>query len=56
LLVLLSNAEGHDRFTFYVPSKEGVVQLDFPNHSTNYVAVQATLGEMMNEWGTLEVR
>jgi DNA polymerase-3 subunit alpha len=56
LLALLSNADGRDRFTFYVPNPQGVVQLDFPNHSTSYSQVQATLDELLAEWGTLEVQ
>ena len=56
LLTLLSSAEGRDRFTFYVPNPQGVVQLDFPNHSTSYSQVQSTLDEWMGEWGTLEVQ
>ncbi len=56
LLSLLSSADGRDRFTFYVPNPQGVVQLDFPNHSTSYSQVQSTLDELMGEWGTLEVQ
>jgi len=56
LLSLLSSADGHDHFTFYVPNPQGVVQLDFPNHSTSYSQVQGTLDELMGEWGTLEVQ
>ena len=56
LLALLSNVEGRDRFTFYVPNPQGVVQLDFPNHSTSYSQVQGTLDDLMGEWGTLEVQ
>lgn len=56
LLMVLASAEGHDRFTFYVPNPQGVVQLDFPNHSTSYVQVQSSLDEVMNDWGTLEVQ
>ena len=56
LLALLSSADGRDRFTFYVPNPQGVVQLDFPNHSTSYSQVQSTLDELMGEWGTLEVQ
>ncbi|MEW5717760.1 MAG: DNA polymerase III subunit alpha [Chloroflexota bacterium] len=56
LLALLSNADGRDRFTFYVPNPQGVVQLDFPNHSTSYTQVQSSLDEMLDQWGTLEVQ
>ncbi|MCI0478298.1 MAG: DNA polymerase III subunit alpha, partial [Anaerolineales bacterium] len=56
LLSLLASADGRDRFTFYVPNPQGVVQLDFPNHSTSYSQVQGTLDELMGQWGTLEVQ
>jgi len=56
LLALLSSVDGHDRFTFYVPNPQGIVQLDFPNHSTSYAQVQGTLDELMSEWGTIEVQ
>jgi hypothetical protein len=56
LLMLLSSVEGRDRFTFYVPNPQGIVQLDFPNHSTSYAQVQDALKELMGEWGTLEVQ
>jgi hypothetical protein len=56
LLAVLSSADGRDRFTFYVPNPQGVVQLDFPNHSTSYAQVQSSLDELMGEWGTLEVQ
>jgi hypothetical protein len=55
LLAVLSSASGKDRFTFYVPNPQGIVQLDFPNHSTSYNQVQHTLNELMREWGRLEV-
>ncbi len=55
LFTLLSSARGNDRFTFYVPNPQGIVQLDFPNHSTSYSQVQNTLNELMREWGKLEV-
>jgi hypothetical protein len=56
LLALLASVDGRDRFTFYVPNPQGVVQLDFPNHSTSYAQVQSSLDELMGEWGTLEVQ
>ncbi|MBI5032816.1 MAG: DNA polymerase III subunit alpha [Chloroflexi bacterium] len=56
LIVLLSSVEGRDRFTFYVPNPQGMVQLDFPNHSTNYSQVEESLTELIGEWGTLEVQ
>jgi DNA polymerase-3 subunit alpha len=56
LLMLLSSVEGNDRFTFYVPNPQGVVQLDFPNHSTSYAHLESSLNEMLGEWGTLEVQ
>ncbi len=56
VLMLLSSAEGHDRFTFYVPNPQGIVQLDFPNHSTSYYQVEDTLRQLIGEWGTLEVQ
>lgn len=55
LLAVLSSASGKDRFTFFVPNPQGIVQLDFPNHSTSYTQVQHTLNELMREWGRLEV-
>jgi len=55
VIVLLSAVEGRDRFTFYVPNPQGMVQLDFPNHSTNYAQVQDSLNELIGEWGTLQV-
>ncbi len=56
LLMLLSSVEGRDRFTFYVPNPQGIVQLDFPNHSTSYAHLQNDLDELIREWGTLEVQ
>jgi hypothetical protein len=56
LLALLSSVDGQDRFTFYVPNPQGIVQLDFPNHKTSYVQVQAPLTQMVSGWGTLEVQ
>jgi hypothetical protein len=56
LLSVLSSVDGRDRFTFYVPNPQGVVQLDFPNHSTSYAQVQSSLDEMLGQWGTLEVQ
>lgn len=56
LLMLLSSVEGRDRFTFYIPNPQGIVQLDFPNHSTSYAQVQDSLKELIELWGTLEVQ
>ncbi len=56
LLSLLVSANGRDRFTFYVPNPQGTVQLDFPNHSTNYGVLQEPLMQMIGEWGTVEVQ
>ena len=55
LLSLLRSRPGRDRFTFFVPNPQGTVQLDFPNFTTSYAAVQEPLGEMVGEWGSVEV-
>ncbi len=56
LLALLASAEGRDSFTFFVPNPQGIVQLDFPNHSTSYTALQDSLHQAIGNWGTLEVQ
>ncbi len=56
LLSLLASVDGRDRFTFYVRNPQGIVQLDFPNHSTNYGALQGVLDQTVSEWGSLEVQ
>ncbi len=56
LLTLLASADGEDRFTFYVPNPQGIVQLDFPNHKTNYLALRESLTQLMDGWGTLEAQ
>jgi DNA polymerase-3 subunit alpha len=56
LLNLLRSTPGHDRFTFFVPNPQGIVQLDFPNFSTSYAAVQELLDPLVNEWGSMEVQ
>ncbi|MDE3091521.1 MAG: hypothetical protein KGJ80_19300 [Chloroflexota bacterium] len=56
LLNLLRGTPGRDRFTFFVPNPQGTVQLDFPNFSTSYAAVQESLSQMVSEWGSMEVQ
>jgi DNA polymerase-3 subunit alpha len=56
LFALLTSTPGQDRFTFFVPNPQGTVQLDFPNHTTSFVALQEPLTRMVGEWGTLEVQ
>ncbi len=56
LLNLLRGTPGRDRFTFFVPNPQGTVQLDFPNFSTSYAAVQELLDPMVGEWGSMEVQ
>ncbi len=56
LLNLLRSAPGRDRFTFFVPNPQGVVQLDFPNFTTSLTTVEEALIPMVNEWGSLEVQ
>ena len=55
LLALLRSRPGRDRFTFYVPNPQGTVQLDFPNFTTSYAAVQEPLEEMVGQLGSMEV-
>ena len=55
LLGLLRSRPGRDRFTFFVPNPQGTVQLDFPNFTTSYAAVQEPLDEMVGQWGSIEV-
>ncbi len=56
LLSLLRSVRGRDRFTFYVPNPQGLVQLDFPNFTTSFVQVEEPLSQMVSEWGSLEVQ
>ncbi len=56
LLALLRSVRGRDRFTFFVPNPQGLVELDFPNFTTSYLEVQEPLTEMVNEWGSLDVQ
>jgi DNA polymerase III subunit alpha len=56
LLNLLRSIPGRDRFTFFVPNPQGTVQLDFPNFTTSYAAVQELLDPMVSEWGSMEVQ
>ena len=56
LLNLLRSKPGRDRFTFFVPNPQGTVQLDFPNFTTSYAAVQEPLNQMVSEWGSMEVQ
>ena len=53
---VLTSIPGQDRFTFFVSNPQGTVQLDFPNFTTHYGAVQEILNEMISEWGSLEVQ
>ncbi len=55
LLNLLRSVPGRDRFSFFVPNPEGIVQLDFPNFTTSYTTLQDTLGQMISDWADLEV-
>ncbi len=56
LFQLLTSERGRDRFTFFVPNPQGMVQLDFPNYTTSFAALQDALKKMMSEWGSMEVR
>ncbi|HEX9075052.1 MAG TPA: OB-fold nucleic acid binding domain-containing protein, partial [Anaerolineae bacterium] len=56
LLNLLRSVQGRDRFTFFVPNPQGMVQLDFPNFTTSYAVVEDTLNQLVSEWGALEVQ
>lgn len=56
LFALLTSTQGRDRFTFFVPNPNGIVQLDFPNFSTSYRVIEDHLAEMVREWGTMEVQ
>ncbi len=56
LLNLLRSMPGRDRFTFFVPNPQGTVQLDFPNFTTSYTAVQELLDPMVSDWGSMEVQ
>jgi DNA polymerase-3 subunit alpha len=56
LLNLLRSVPGRDRFTFYVPNPQGIVQLDFPNFTTSYRALHESLTQMVSEWGSLQVQ
>jgi DNA polymerase III subunit alpha len=56
LFSLLTSAQGHDRFTFFVPNPNGMVQLDFPNYTTSYLMVEQSLAQAVSEWGTIQVQ
>ncbi len=56
LLSLLRSVRGRDRFTLYVPNPQGLVQLDFPNFTTNFGQVEEPLSQLVGEWGSLEVQ
>ena len=53
---VLTSTSGKDRFTFYVSNRHGMVQLDFPNHTTSFNAIEPMLNEMVGEWGSLDVQ
>ncbi len=55
LLALLRSVRGRDRFTFFVPNPQGLVELDFPNFTTSYREVQEPLSQMVSDWGSVEV-
>jgi DNA polymerase-3 subunit alpha len=56
LFQLLTSVQGRDHFVFIVPSREGSVEMDFPNHSTSYALIQESLHARVSEWGTLQVQ
>jgi hypothetical protein len=56
LLMLLRSVPGRDKFTFFVPNPQGIVQLDFPNFTTNYGTLQDSLSDMIGQWGNIEVQ
>lgn len=56
LFRVLTSAQGHDRFTFFVPNPNGMVQLDFPNYTTSFLIVEQSLAQMLDEWGTMQVQ
>ncbi len=56
LFQLLTSVQGRDHFVFIVPSREGPVELGFPNHSTSYALIQESLHERVSEWGTMLVQ
>ena len=56
LLMLLRSVPGRDKFSFFVPNPQGIVQLDFPNFTTNYGTLQDSLSDMMGQWGNIEVQ
>lgn len=56
VLDVLRSASGRDRFTFFVPNPQGIVQLDFPNFTTSFSIVEDRLNELVNAYGTLEVQ
>jgi hypothetical protein len=56
LLNLLRSFPGKDRFSFFVPNPQGMVQLDFPNFTTSCQVVEEPLAEMVSEWGSFEVQ
>ncbi|MBI4786860.1 MAG: DNA polymerase III subunit alpha [Chloroflexi bacterium] len=56
LLALLRSVPGRDRFTFFVPNPQGIVQLDFPNFTTTFAVVEEPLSQLVSEWGSLEIQ
>jgi DNA polymerase-3 subunit alpha len=48
---LLVSAPGPDRFWFYIPNREGLVQLEFPNNTTTLPAIQDALNALITGWG-----
>ncbi len=55
LFQLLTSVPGHDHFVFVVPSPQGPVELEFPNHSTSYALIQDQLQQRVNEYGVLQM-
>ncbi|MBI3914553.1 MAG: DNA polymerase III subunit alpha [Chloroflexi bacterium] len=56
LFNLLVSVPGRDRFIFIVPSAQGLVEMDFPNHTTSYQLIQHSLHQRVSEYGTLQVQ
>ena len=55
VLNLLRSTPGPDRFSFFVPNPQGMVQLDFPNFTTSYSEIEEPLAELVEAWGSLDV-
>lgn len=56
LFRLLTSTQGRDRFTFFVPNPNGIVQLDFPNYTTSYRVIEDHLAKLVQDWGTMDVQ